>query len=57
MHNIQLKKLVWKDFSSVIPTTWLPEKCKTLESLIKFTGCQGCRERDERVKIQDQDSF
>lgn len=31
MHIVQLKKLVWKDFNSVIPATWLPEKMQNLE--------------------------
>lgn len=41
MNIVRLKKLVWKDFNSVIPATWLTEKCKTLEYLIKISGCQG----------------
>lgn len=51
MHIVHLKKLVWKDFNRVIPTIQLTDKFKTLEFVIKISGCQGCRERDERIKI------
>lgn len=44
-HIAQLKKLVGKDFNSMIPTVCLPEKYKTMESVIMIGDCCAYRER------------